>query len=145
MCFYLQPTKSYYLEFVSCNFFYFIFWNFNFFRVWISGFWILHKILIRKVLCFYFITSKDFLETCSNKGKCLLNIFSQHFSCWNRLEWWWTVNSYWRMYKIEFPGRRARPTTIFLTSKVLRNWYIRSLERMAHLLCCNVGYIIFCF
>ena len=138
--FYLQPTRSYYLKFVSYHFFYFIFWNFNFFRVWISGFWILQRIiiLIRKILFLYFITSKDFLETCSNKGKCLTKSFSKYLSCWNMLGWLCIVNSYGRMCKIKFSGRRTHPTTIFLTSKVLRNWDIINLECMAHLLCCTV-------
>ena len=31
-------------------------------------------ISISKILSFYFITSKDFLQICSNKGKCLDNL-----------------------------------------------------------------------
>ena len=46
------------------------------------------------------------------------------------------------MCKIEFSGRRARATTILLTSRVLRNWDIMGLERMAHVLCCTVEYIV---
>ena len=107
----------------------------------------------KKLYAFISLLQKTFWRLVQIKEHVqLIKIFFQHFSCSNRLRnpqsslsglrWWCIVNSQWRMCKIKFLGRRAHPTTIFLISKLLSNWDIMSLERMANLLCCTVRYIV---
>ena len=68
----------------------------NFLLIWISTFWILLKfsVFIFKILRFYFITSKEFLEICSSKKICLdnlhfLNILAVRISSGALKAAWW--------------------------------------------------------